>query len=162
MTTRNGPASERLWWPDLDREFAEHTPTEDEWAAELESGWAGSNGSSVSLDDIEGVRIGLTSRAYRPDLPANLHDYQYRVLRRLLALRRIDETTRAEMQRAADRRHLCGLQHKLLVLVGFDGWKARRRARLRYTALRWFGKSATLPGDTEAYRVGTVDGPAAL
>lgn len=59
-------------------------PTRDEWRAELESGWPGPNGSSFSTDSVFGVKIGATSDTYSR-LPADVHDYWYRVLRRLLA-----------------------------------------------------------------------------
>ena len=58
-------------------------PTAAEWRAELEAGWPGPDGSSMSTDTIMGVRIGTTSRSFRHvDLPANRHDYYYRLARR--------------------------------------------------------------------------------
>lgn len=147
-----------LWWPSSAREVREHFPTESEWNAELASGWRGSDGSSNSLDDIEGVKVGETGTRYMPDLPAPHHDYDYRTIRRLVALHVIDEKMRAEMQQAADEKHLEGLQRKVSVLVGFSGWKARARARVRYAALRLLGRSSTMPRRDEMYRTGGIPG----
>jgi hypothetical protein len=142
-----------LWWPESAAELARHHPSAEEWEAELESGWSGPNGSTCSTDDIEGIRIGRTTREYaHPLLPADHHDYDYRVQRRLAALRQIDGATRREMRAAADRKHYAGLLHKLLVLVGWSGWKARRRARVRYLALRLFGWRFNRVREDEAFR----------
>ena len=54
-------------------------PTQRAWRKELTSGrWDGPDGSSMSTDHINGVRIGKTSIdwAFRT-LPANLHDWRY-------------------------------------------------------------------------------------
>lgn len=159
MLTSEGPAADRLWWPETGAAFASGVPSAEQWHGERQSGWCGSNGSSASLDDIEGIEIGTTSREYRPDLPANLHDYHYRVIRRLVSTHCIGEPTRGQMQRAADRRHRAELLRKLTVLGGWSGWKARRRAQLRYRALRWFGRAATLPAASEEFLIGRVSGP---
>lgn len=140
------------WWPTTTREFATHEPTFEQWQAELDSGWTGSDGSSSSLDDIEGLEIGKTGTEYRPDLPANHHDFDYRVIRRLMAHYDIGEKERSELQAAADAKHYAGLLKKVAVLIGFDGWKARNRAWVRYQALRWFGRKHTLPRFGEAFR----------
>jgi len=58
-------------------------PTREQWMAEIEAGWEGPDGSSMSSDHIMGVRIGEVSPDYAfRDLPANLHDYRYRLGRR--------------------------------------------------------------------------------
>lgn len=58
-------------------------PTYIEWEAELADGWNGPDGSSSSLDRIFGVLIGATSRAFLLSrLPANMHDWRYRLSRR--------------------------------------------------------------------------------
>lgn len=145
---------EQLWWPRTAQEIAEHYPTAQEWYAETESGWPPCDGSSCSLDDVEGIRVGISGGDYRPDLPANHHDYDYRVIRRLVALLQIDEQTRRAMQKAADTKHWLGLQRKVAVLIGVSGWKARARARVRYSALRVLGRRSTMPRKSEAYRVG--------
>lgn len=147
-----------LWMPESTAEFRAHKPTFEQWQAELASGWTGSDGSTSSLDDIEGVQIGVTGTDHRPDLPANHHDFDYRVLRRLGAHYLIDEYERADLQAAADAKHYAGLLEKVAVLVGWNGWKARARAWGRYQALRWFGRRHTLPRHGEAYR----DGPALM
>jgi hypothetical protein len=144
--------AEDLWWPKNLEEFGLHVPTLEQWEAELASGWAGSDGSTASLDDIEGIRIGQSGREYQPGLPANLHDYHYRVIRRLMAHHEIDEMTRTELQATADHRHYAGLLRCVSVLIHFDGWIARRRAGVRYQVLRWRGRSRTLPSAEEAYR----------
>ena len=55
------------------------TPTKQQWAAELENGWAGSDGASWCPDRIRGVRIGQISASYKASrLPAPLHDFRYR------------------------------------------------------------------------------------
>lgn len=58
-------------------------PTRGIWNRELRAGWTGPDGSSLSTDTILGVRIGATSSDYRyVDLPANRHDWLYRLGRR--------------------------------------------------------------------------------
>jgi hypothetical protein len=145
-------ASLKLWWPSTPEEFATHNPSPEHWACELASGWQGSDGSSASLDDIEGIRVGKTGRDYLPGLPANLHDFHYRVIRRLAARQMIDDRTRRAMRAAADLRHYTGLLAQVSVLIGWSGWKARRRAGARYQALRWFGDRHSRPTTAEAYR----------
>lgn len=148
-----------LWWPDAPGEFSSNLPTREEWLAEVSSGWPPCDGSSASLDDLEGILIGCSGDEYRPDLPANLHDYHYRVIRRLIAYHQVDETVRAAMQAAADQRHYEGLMACTTILVGFSGWKARRRAWVRYQALRWLGRRSTLPRSSERYTVASPPGP---
>jgi hypothetical protein len=145
-----------LWWPRTAAEVAEHCPTAGEWQAEVESGWPPCDGSSCSLDDIEGIRIGRSGTEYAPWLPANRHDYDYRVIRRLVALRWIDEATRSAMQAAADEKHLGGLLERVSVLIGWNGFKARARAHVRYHVLRLVGWRSTLPRASEEYRVAVI------
>lgn len=141
-----------LWWPGSFADFAGHRPSESQWAAELASGWRGSDGSTLSLDQIEGIEIGRTGSEYLPDLPANLHDFLYRVIRRLMAHRLIDEQARARLQACADNRLHAGMLSRVHVLIGLDGWVARRRAGVRFQAVRWRGRRHTLPTGGEAYR----------
>lgn len=138
-----------LFTPRSPAELVARWPTETEWKAELESGWPGSNGSSASLDNIEGIRIGSTTTAYTPDLPANLHDFHYRVLRRLRLV--LSRKTRRAMRRAADAEHLEGLLRDVAILVGWNGWKARQRARVRWVVLRLFGWRAIWRKSDEGY-----------
>ena len=64
-------------------EFMQH-PTIERWLEEISEGWEGPNGSSMSSDHIMGVRIGEASTNFaHSGLPANLHDYRYRLGRRL-------------------------------------------------------------------------------
>lgn len=141
-----------LWWPRTATEMAEHCPTEAEWEAERDSGWPPCDGSSWSFDDVEGIRVGRTGPEYAPQLPANHHDYDYRVIRRLVALHWIDEATRRAMQKAADGKHEGGLLEHVGILIGWSGFKARARAHWRYLVLRLVGWRSTLPRSDEAYR----------
>lgn len=140
-----------LWWPRSAEDFAEHRPRRDEWTAEVESGWPPSDGSTASLDDLEGIQIGIAGAAYRPDLPANHHDYDCRVIRRLLFSGQVDLATARQMRQVADRKHYVNLLRAVSVLVGWSGWKARRRAYVRYLGLRAFGIGLH-PTPNEAYR----------
>lgn len=64
----------------------------------LNTGWPGPDGSSSSLDNIEGVSIGKSSPAFADYVfPANRHDFRYELGRRL----ELPEAYR----RAADREH---------------------------------------------------------
>lgn len=120
-------------------------PSYEEWLAELRDGWPGPDGSSMSTDKIMGVRIGITGPEYEyADLPANRHDWYYRLGRRY----RLPESWRRE----ADRRYrdMCIYLCKL-ALTGWRRWTvypiAKARAHARYTALRtaarfaWTGKA---------------------
>lgn len=126
-------------------------PGEIAWESELRSGWPGPDGSSCSLDNVEGIKIGETTRDYRPDLPANLHDFRYRVIRRLRAWNLIDSKQAAELRALADQEHYTKLMESVSILVGWNGWKARQRVRARYYALRLFGRRSTLPRGDETY-----------
>lgn len=111
-----------------------YRPTLEQWLEELADGWDGPDGSSLSTDTICGVRIGVTSASYaHVDLPANRHDWYYRLARRL----RLPERFR----RGADRvyRDLCIARLR----AELTGWRRapRRvvgiaRAHARYAALR--------------------------
>jgi len=140
-----------LFNPKTAQELVSRWPTNDEWLAELDSGWKGSNGSSCSLDNIEGVVIGTTTRNYTPNLPANWHDFLYRTIRRLLALGKITDTERYYFQLAADQAHYAALLDSVAHLVGINGWIARKRAEIRYYALRWAGKSSTIANKDEIF-----------
>ena len=139
-----------LVWPLTPRAIATHRPTPDQWAAEVALGWY-SDGSSYSTDTIEGVRIGITGKAYRPDLPANLHDFRYRVIRRLVAARLIDDARRLAMRAAADWDHWQGLRDATKHLEGVAGLRARARCAVRYYAIRWTGAKYTRPQSFEVY-----------
>jgi hypothetical protein len=96
-----------------------------------------SDGSSASLDDIEGIRIGISEnppRWRKPALPASLHDYRYFCAR----TQKVIPWTRQE----ADAEYRDGCLRCVSVLVGFSGWKARRRCWLRYYGLRIAGRAA--------------------
>lgn len=141
-----------LWWPTTPDQVAAHSPTREQWEAEVASGWPPSDGSTASLDDVEGIQIGVSGSAYRPDLPANHHDYDCRVVRRLLFSGQVDLRTARQMRAAADWKHYEALLRAVSVLVGWSGWKARRRAYGRYVGLRLFG-IGLMPDRDEAYRV---------
>jgi hypothetical protein len=108
-------------------------PTEEEWQREIDvHGWTGPDGSSSSTDDIEGIRIGVTSPSYEfATLPANLHDWRYQLARRL--------RLPAPWRRAADAGYRDGCLACVAILIGFSGRVARRRARARYWILRAAG-----------------------
>jgi hypothetical protein len=108
-------------------------PTKAEWDREFEYfGWEGSDGSSSSFDDIEGIRIGVTSRRLIDlSYPANLHDWRYQMGRR--------KVLPASFRKAADKGYRDDCLDEVSVLVGFSGWKARVRCHIRYYALRVFG-----------------------
>ena len=58
-------------------------PTRRQWEFELRLGWSGPDGSTASTDHICGVRIGKKDPDYvYHNLPANRHDWQYRLARR--------------------------------------------------------------------------------
>lgn len=110
-------------------------PTREEWYAELSAGWTGPDGSSMSFDDIEGVRIGVTSRLWRNcTLPANLHDWRYHLGR----TRKLPQSFRA----AADAGYRDGcIEAVRTTLIGFSQKKGVARAYARWAALRvagWF------------------------
>lgn len=111
-------------------------PTPVEWRREFKYfDWEGPDGSSCSLDDIEGIRIGTTSTNIA-DLryPANLHDWRYQQGRR----KRLSDVFR----KVADQDYLDGCLGRTFLLVGFSGWKARKRCWIRYFGLRVFGRFA--------------------
>ena len=132
--------------------FAMVEPLERHWAAELRSGWPGPDGSSCSLDNVEGIKIGETTREYRPDLPANLHDFRYRVIRRLYKWGLITDAEASELRLLADLEHYEKLMESVSILVGWNGWKARQRVRARYYALRAFGRGSARPRSDESYK----------
>lgn len=115
-------------------------PTKDEWNDELAEGWApGPDGSSLSTDTIFGCRIGCTSPNWTDGMryAANLHDFRYRVGRRL--------NLGDEYRQAAD------VEHRQLLLLKVNGafgrwnpvrYAARGRCHLRYAGLRVGGTGA--------------------
>ena len=107
-------------------------PTREEWRRELRRDWAGPDGSSFSTDTICGVLIGCTSTDWKHHrLPANGHDYKYRIARRL----RLPERYR----RFADRDYRNGCLR--LVRLRIRWYNPLRpiavaRCHARYAALR--------------------------
>lgn len=110
-----------------------------EWHWLVVQGWE-SDGSSCSLDDIEGVRIGRSGAAFADaDLPANRHDFFY-ALGRLLLQRHRDS---AAFRKAADAGYRDDCAR--CVAAALIGWRVTAgalRARARYVALRLFGHGA--------------------
>lgn len=108
-------------------------PTKEQWKLELDRfGWSGPDGSSASTDNIGGLRIGNTSRAYKyAKLPANHHDWMYQQGRR----KRIPK----RLRRAADKSYRDECLAVVSVLIGYAGWKARRRCHFRFRVLRMVG-----------------------
>jgi hypothetical protein len=114
-------------------------PSLEEWNATLSLGWSGPDGSSSSLDDIEGIRIGITSTSYdHAHLPANWHDWLYMLGR----THRLPQNYRA----AADALYCDRCLDQVAILIGWNGWKARTRCYIRYRALRLFGRHAWAHG----------------
>lgn len=98
-------------------------------------GWA-SDGSSASLDDIMGVRIGASGNRYEDAvLPANRHDCFYELGR----LFRLSPPFRAAAD--ADYRDRC-IEAVNLHLVGWRQHAGVARAHARYRTLRAFGGCA--------------------
>lgn len=107
-------------------------PTKAQWKWELEHGWDGPDGSSCSTDNIGGIVIGTTSKKYNDSKrPANRHDYYYRLGRRKRLSRRY--------RKAADKVYRDTCLEAVSILVGWAGWKARRRCHARYRGLRILG-----------------------
>lgn len=126
-------------------------PTKVDWADERASGWYGSDGSSCSFDSLFGVEIGKSSAAYHPELPANLHDFRYRVIRRLRALELISDEQAEELRLLADLEHYDGLCFCVDAALALgEIWKATAIAAkgwawVRFRALRALGGNAAHP-----------------
>ena len=73
-------------WQPLSVEDFLADPTRSQWKSHLRDGacrWAGPDGASWCPDRLVGVRIGVVSPAWEHrDLPANMHDWHYRLGRR--------------------------------------------------------------------------------
>jgi hypothetical protein len=109
--------------------------TREEWEWLVGLGWI-SDGSSRSLDNIEGIRIGRSGTDYADaPYPANRHDFWYE-LGRLFRLG-------SAFKLAADRDYRdCCIVSLRLNLVGLNMRKGVARAHVRYYALRAFGRGA--------------------
>lgn len=120
----------------LEREWFLRLPTKAEWKREMEyHGWTGPDGSAASRDNIEGIVIGTESAEFDDStLPANLHDWRYQMGRR--------KKLGKALRKAADEGYRDGCLEQTSILVGFSGWKARRRAWIRYRVLRVPGVSS--------------------
>jgi hypothetical protein len=109
--------------------------TEAEWYWLVSLGWW-SDGSSRSLDTIEGIRIGRSGAAYADAyLPANRHDFFYE-LGRIFGL---DDRFKAEADEDYCRGCLVSLR------LNRSGWRLRRgeaRVWFRRLALRIGGRHA--------------------
>lgn len=108
-------------------------PTPEAWQAELDAGWPGPDGSTASTDSIFGVTIGVSSPSYaHVDLPANRHDWHYRLIRRL--------GLGPEFRQAADAAYRDGIIDRAAgVLFGTVRRIAEMRAWTRYWVLRSLG-----------------------
>lgn len=105
----------------------------------LATGWEGTDGSSSSFDDLQGVRIGRTGGQFNR-LPATCHDAGYELLRRFQPPGRVREALDAEYRdgciRALRAKLVTGsLSYRVGVL---QAWS-------RYFALRAFGWRAARP-----------------
>lgn len=105
----------------------------------LATGWQGSDGSSCSFDDVQGVRIGCTGGQFNL-MPATLHDVAYALLRRFQPPGRVREE--------ADRmyRDECILRLRENLVNGSLSCRVGiLQAWTRYYALRAFGWKAARP-----------------
>jgi hypothetical protein len=136
-------------------------------AAEIASGWPGSDGSTWSTDTIFLERVGLTTTEYRPDLATWRHDIRYRAIRRELAFGTVDWLTATWAKQAADQAllaDLCGhveaqwsrlsagveaLPWGLRHVARSVPWSVRgmalRRCRVRYAAVDRLAFTAIIP-----------------
>jgi hypothetical protein len=139
----NGPIPEKLGAIPLSilrrlqrpEDFTRGPITREEWEWLVAGDWH-CDGSSNSLDDIEGVRIGRSGVDYADaNLPANRHDFWY-------ALGRVFKLGAAFRAAAdADYRDQCK-QRVGAALIGVNAWKGRRRAEARWLVLRVAGRRA--------------------
>lgn len=127
------PAERDAWL----KEFVRLAYNANVWAWLVATGWE-SDGSSCSLDDVMGVRIGRSG----PDwnlLPASLHDVLYVVSRRLGGLP-------APFRKVADELYRDQIIHVTgNHLIGWRRHVARLRAHARYVGLRLGGRRSFQP-----------------
>lgn len=126
-------------------------PTAAQHFAERMAGWPGSDGSSKSPDTIWGMRIGETSERFMPELPTYDHDLDYRVIRRLRALREIDEAEAEKLRGYADGSLLLRLMRKVEEGTWILRMLRRRRALKYYEGVRFGGEHSVQPRHGEAY-----------
>lgn len=105
----------------------------------LATGWPGTDGSSCSFDDIQGVRIGLTG-GHLNRLPATLHDVAYELIRRFQPPGRVREHADAMYRDAC-----VDLLRRKLVPGSLSCRVGVLQAWSRYFALRAFGWRAARP-----------------
>jgi hypothetical protein len=120
-------------------------PTQQQWKRATE-GWTidgtdrrceklDPDGSSASLDDIMGIRIGISSNTYEDSFyPANKHDFIY------WYARNHEGEWCKRIEGDADYRDGC--RERVSRLIGAAGWLARRICRGRYIGLRIAGRKA--------------------
>lgn len=105
----------------------------------LATGWGGTDGSSCSFDDIQGVRIGMTGGQMNR-LPATMHDVAYELIRRFrppgIVREYADRMYRDECIRRLREKLVPG---SLSCRLGVA------QAWARYAALRAFGWRAARP-----------------
>lgn len=100
--------------------------TKEQWEAELDRGWGGPNGSSMSTDHMMGVQIGISHPSYAfANYPANLHDYRYRLGRRFKLSR--------QYRRQADIEYRDGC-------IGFLEERLQGRTAITIGAMRAWGR----------------------
>jgi hypothetical protein len=97
------------------------------------TGWAGSDGSSCSFDDVQGVQIGMTGGRMNR-LPATLHDVSYELIRRLNPPGRV-----REFADAMYRDTIIQLLRDRLVDGSLSCRVGILQAHVRYLGLRAFG-----------------------
>ena len=110
-------------------------PTREDWDHEvLEQGWT-PDGSSASPDQIQGVRVGITSTDWEKNLArdgrlyaASWHDLLYQRGRRL--------KLPWHWCAAADAIYRDRCLDHVAHLIGWSGWKARAKAWNRWRVLR--------------------------
>lgn len=127
-----------------------HTP--EQWDAERDAGWPGSDGASGGAPDtMYFVRVAKTTADFS-DLPFSGHDIDYRTIRRARALGLVDEETAERAREAADLRAFCSALKK----VSREAWwgtraLARHRCFTYLEALIDAGGPAARPRLDEAY-----------
>ena len=131
------------------------SPTWQAWQAELKAGWPGPDGSSMSTDRIMGVRIGKTSDLHKYHvLPANRHDWRYRLARR--------HSLPEAWRRVADAAYREGcVECCRAELTGWKKWRlplALARAHARYAGLRVGARYAWTKRAKIRAQAWTIDG----
>ena len=126
-------------------------PTFEQYFAELQCGWRGSDGSSNSPDTIWGLRVGMTTTDYHPELPTWCHDLDYRALRRMVVCGTITAEEAESLRQLADQALLLRLIRKIESGTVLLRAVRRRRALKYYEGVHEFGSRYVLHNPEELY-----------